>query len=340
MTEQPTGLGGDNKDTGGGRAGLSEGRLRRLGRAFAHSGRAGQRQEPVVGVLWVVAAMAFLAALITIGRYASKAGVDPLQVVFFRNLFCVLWMSPLLLVRGPSLVATKRLDLYGLRVAMSFIAMTAMFQAVARIPVGEVTAIAFLSPLFGTVFAILMLGERVRLRRWIALLVGFAGALIILRPGAMEMEAGQMFALVSACAVGVIGPLVKRLTFEDDADRVVFLTNLMLTPLSLVPALFVWVWPPLDMWPWLIALGLVAVLGHLSLVRGYAAMDASLVMTVKFVRLPFAVLLGYLAFSETIDSWTWFGGFVIFMASLYVTRREAQVKGKAGPAAPERVPPA
>ena len=151
--------------------------------------------------------------------------------------------------------------------------------------------------------------------------------MIILRPTGGVFGFGQSAALVSALALGVIGPLVKHLTLEDDADRVVFLTNLMLTPLSLVPALFVWSWPPAELWPYLVAMGLMAVLGHMALVRGYALMDASLVMTFKFVRLPFAVLLGYLAFQESIDTWTWVGGFIIFAASLYVTRREAMLTG-------------
>jgi drug/metabolite transporter (DMT)-like permease len=295
--------------------------------ALAASGRIGGHDRPLAGVLWVCAAMTFLAILITVSRYLSLEGMDPLQLAFFRNAFCVTWMLPLLWWRGMSLVRTQRLELYGIRVALSFVAITAMFHAAALIPIGEITAISFLSPLFGTAFAIALLGERVRFRRWMALIVGFAGAMIILRPTASPLGAGQIAALVSALAVGIIGPLVKRLTREDDADRVVFLSNLMLTPLSLIPALFVWEWPQAWMWPYLMGMGLAAVLGHMALVRGYMAIDASLVMTFKFVRLPIAVLLGFLAFGETIDAWTWVGAFVIFGASAYVTRREAQLKG-------------
>jgi drug/metabolite transporter (DMT)-like permease len=328
----------DNKSAGP-RAGSNSTRITAFRYALLRSGRAGLRDQPLAGALWVAAAMALLAALVTLGRYASKTGVDPLQVVFFRNLFCVIWMLPLFAWRGLSLVSTDNIRLYGMRVALSFIAMTSMFQAVALIPVGEVTAISFLSPLMGTAFAIALLGEQVRMRRWLALVVGFIGAIIILRPVGSALGMGQVFALVSACAMGVIGPLVKRLTLEDDADRVVFLTNLLLTPLSLVPALFVWVWPPAELWPPLIVMGLVAVLGHMALVRGYASMDASLVMTFKFVRLPFAVLFGYLAFSETIDAMTWLGGFIIFAASLYVTRREMKLKGAQAVEASQPPPP-
>lgn len=308
-------------------AGKKPSRFTALKGVVATSGRAGGSDQPLAGVFWVVSAMAFLAGLITLGRYLSKAGIDPFQVVFFRNFFCVVWMLPWLFHRGRSLFRTKNLKLYGLRVVLSFIAMSSMFQAVARIPVGEVTAISFLAPLLGTAFAIVLLGEQVRLRRWIALGVGFIGALIILQPGGSTLGAGQAFALTTACVMGLVGPLVKKLTHEDDADRVVFLTNLLLTPLSLIPALFVWNWPPAEFWPHLIGLGLVAVLGHLALVRAYAAMDASLVMTFKFARLPFAVLFGYIAFQESIGVSTWIGGFIIFAASAYVTRREVKLKG-------------
>jgi drug/metabolite transporter (DMT)-like permease len=217
-----------------------------------------------------------------------------------------------------------------MRVALSFISMMAFFQALALLPIGDVTAISFLSPLFGTLFAILLLGEHVGARRWTALAVGFIGAMIILRPAGSAFGLGQIAALVSAMAVGVIGPLVKQLTAADDADRIVFITNLIMTPLSLVPALFVWVWPPLELWWQLALMGLFAVLGHMTLVRGYAVTDASLAMTFKFSRLPFAVLVGYLAFGELIDTWTWVGAIIIFAAAGFVTRREAQLARSRG----------
>ncbi|MDX2287700.1 MAG: DMT family transporter [Hyphomicrobiaceae bacterium] len=284
-------------------------------------------QSPLAGAVWVVIAMALFAGITALGRHLALAGIDPLQVLFFRNFFCVVLMVPLLVWRGSSLYRTNQLSLYGTRVAISFLSMMAMFQAVALIPIGEVTAIGFLSPIFATLFAILLLGERVRLRRWLALLVGLVGAMIILQPTAGAPPGlGQLFALVSAFAVGIIGPLVKKLTLTDDPDRVVFITNALLTPLSLIPALFVWAWPPLDLYPALLGLGATAVLGHMAFVRGYAATDASLVATYKFVRLPFAVLIGYLAFGETIALTTWVGGFIIFSAAAYITHREMRLQ--------------
>lgn len=296
-----------------------------LGRALKSSGAAGRRNDPVAGFLWITVSMALLAALGAVGRHAALSGLDPFQVTFFRNFFCVAWMLPLLTWRGFELVKTEQIRLYGMRVALSLLSMMAFFHALALIPLGEVTAISFLSPLFGTLFAILILGEKVRIRRWTALAIGFIGAMIMLRPGAGTLSFGHLAALVSAVTVGLISPLVKQLTLKDDADRIVFLTNLLLTPLSLVPALFVWKWPDAALWPWLIVMGACAVVGHMALVRGYAAVETSLGLTFKFTRLPFAVALGYFAFGETIDTPTWIGALIIFAATLYVTHREAEL---------------
>ena len=299
--------------------------LRSLVSALKVSGSAGKHDHPFAALILVTISMALLVGIAAVGRYAARSGIDPAQILFFRNFFCVVWMLPLFAWRGSSLVKTKQLRLYGMRVMLSFISMMAFFQALALLPIGEVTAINFLSPLFGTLFAILLLGEHVGTRRWTALAVGFLGAMVILRPTGSAFGFGQIAALTSAMAIGVIGPLVKQLTSVDGADRIVFITNLLLTPLSLIPALFVWTWPPLELWPQLILMGLFAVLGHMALVRGYAVSDASLVMTFKFSRLPFAVLIGYLAFGELIDGWTWVGAIIIFAAALYVTHREAQM---------------
>ena len=284
------------------------------------------QMHPFQAFFWVTLSMLFLALIAGLVRYITKQGIDPFQILFLRTVFSVLWMSPLLLMRGLSVARTDQFKLYGTRVVISFISMLAMFHALALISVGEVTAISFLSPIFGTLFAIFLLGEQVGSRRWFALGVGLFGAMIILRPGTAAFGSGQALALLSAMAIGLIGPLVKKLTRRDDPDRIVFITNLCMIPLALVPAVLVWQRPTGEVWLALVALGLVAVLGHATLVRGYAIADASLVMTYKFSRLPFAVLIGYLAFGEVIDGPTWLGAAIIFAAAVYITRREAQLK--------------
>ncbi|MFA5899605.1 MAG: DMT family transporter [Hyphomicrobium sp.] len=302
--------------------------LRSLVTALRNSGDPGSRNHPVAAMLLVTASMALLVGIAAAARSAALAGVDPLQMMFFRNFFCVVLMLPLLYRRGWSLVRTEQPRLYSFRIAVSFVAMLAYFEALALLPMAEVTAIGFLAPLLGALFAIFLLGERVGLDRWAALLAGFVGAMIMLRPTGAAFGIGQISALLWALAMGLIGPLIKQLTQSDDADRIVFITNLASVPIALVPALFVWSWPPMQVWPQLILLGVFAVLGHMTLVRGFAISDASLAMTFNFSRLPFSVLVGYLVFGELIDGWTWVGAIVIFAASALVTHREAKLARK------------
>jgi len=284
--------------------------------------------DPVAGVFWVTLSMALFAGLAVFSRQLMNAGVHPFETVFLRNIFACVLLVPLLAYRGRSLLQSSQIGLYGLRVVISLLSMLAWFYALFLIPIGEVTAISYLTPLFGTLAAIFLLGETVRIRRWTALGVGFLGAMIILRPTGSSLGAGQLCALLSAALGGLTVVLVKQLTAHDDPDKIVFLTNILMTPLSLVPALFVWTWPTAAMLPAIAGMGLCAVLGHVCLVRGFAATDASLAMTFEFTKLPFAVGIAYLAFGETIDLWTWVGALIIFASSIYITRREARLRSK------------
>jgi drug/metabolite transporter (DMT)-like permease len=304
---------------------LAEARAR-----FAGSGAAGKRNDPLLGLFWVTLAMACFAGLGAFGKYAGAHGMDPLQIVFFRNAFCLLFLMPLFISRGASLLKTDQIGMYGVRVGIAFLSMMSWFYALLIIPFGELSAIGFLGPLFGTVTAVLFLGEAVKARRVTALAVGFLGAMVMLRPTSGGFGLGQALALFSAMTMGIVGPLLKQMTAKDDADRIVFLSTLMMMPLSLVPALFVWTWPPLALWPYLVAMGLCAVVGHISLLRGFASTDASLVFTFEFSRLPFAVVVAWLCFNETTDVLTWVGALIIFASAAYITRREAQIKRGAG----------
>ena len=180
---------------------------------------AGSASGPVLGVFWVTISMALLAGLAVFSRAIMNAGVHPFQVVFLRNLFAVLMLMPLLFWRGPSLARTDQLGLYFGRVLCSLVGMLSWFYALSLIPIGEVTAISFLAPLFGTLGAIFLLGEVVRWRRWAALVVGFAGAMIILRPSDTSIGVGQLCAILSAMSMGLTAILVKQLTGATTPTR-------------------------------------------------------------------------------------------------------------------------
>jgi drug/metabolite transporter (DMT)-like permease len=287
------------------------------------------RTDLAAGILWVTLAMALFAGLAASSRYAMSLGYHPLQIAFFRFLSALVLMLPLLAWRGMSLIRSNAPKLYGVRAVISLFSMTSWFYAISLIPLGELTAIGFLSPLFGTLAAIVILGEKVRLRRWTALLVGFLGAMIMLRPGASAIGLGQGLALFSALSGGVMAVLLKQLAGQDDPDKIVFLTTLIMTPLSLMAALLVWRWPTWELLPIITVVGLTGVLGHMCLARAFRAADASLVLTLEFSRLPFTVALGFLLFGELIDIWTWVGAAIIFTSAVYIARREARLRAEA-----------
>ena len=286
----------------------------------------GRRNDTMAAIFWVTISVALFAVLAAGSRKAIDLGYDPLQVVFLRNASALLLLLPLLAWRGAGLLHSRAIKLYGVRVVISLFSMTAWFCALALIPMGQITAIGFLSPLFGALGAIVFLGEKVRARRWTALIVGFIGAMIMLRPGTGSFGLGQLLAVSSAAAGGLISVLLKRLVTEDDPDKIVFLTTAMMAPLSLLPALFVWKTPGLDLLLPMLVVAVSGVLGHLALMRGFRAADASLVLTFEFSRLPFVVAIGYWMFGELIDRWTWVGAAIILASAVYITHREAKVR--------------
>ncbi|MEM8972917.1 MAG: DMT family transporter [Pseudomonadota bacterium] len=276
-----------------------------------------RRQNPAAALLWMLLSCAFLANVAALGRYAALSGLPSPQIVFLRVFFGLMTMMPLLLFRGSDLMRTKQLNVYIIRVVISMVAMSTWFAALAYITVGEMTAISFLTPILATMGAAFFLREVVNVHRWAATLIGLLGAMVILRPGMVELGVGPWLALASALAAAGSTLFIKRLTNLDDPDRVVFLTTLMQTPLALIPALFVWTWPTSDVWFCAMGMGLLGTLGHVCMSRAFASGDASLVMGMDFSRLPFAVLYGFLLFGELIDFWTWTGAGIIFLASLY-----------------------
>ena len=311
-------------------------RLAKFTASLKASGQPGRRQDPFAAFLWVTVAMSLFASL---GAFAKMCALSmpPPEIIFFRNLACVLFMLPLLWWRGPSLYLSEQWQLYGVRVGLQQLSMLAWFSAVAMIPLADVMAMSFLAPLFGTVVAVIFLGEVVRWRRWAALAVGFVGAMIILRPGGASFGIGQMCALASAIFGAMIGPMIKQLTAKDDADKIVFLSNALLVPISLLCALPFWIWPPLSVMPYVLGMGLSGVLGHIAHVRAYHTSDASLVFTYEFSRLPFAAAIGWFFFGETIDVWTVVGALIIFASAAYVVHREQQARREAGMVRARRV---
>ena len=279
---------------------------------------------PVRGAVWAIGACTFLGTLNVLVRFVS-ADLHPFEIAFFRNLGQFVFMLPWLMSVGLGVMRTERLGLHLVRSCVGLTAMLCWFTALSLMPVADVTALSFVAPLFATVGAALFLGETVRARRWTATLIGFAGALIILRPGVETFDTGALLALLAAVFMACSMLIVKSLSNTENPNAMVLYMGVFLTVFSLPPALFVWETPRLDTLAWLVVMGAVATAAHVCITRSFAAADASAVMPFDFIRLPVAAILAYVAFGEVADVWTWAGAGVIFAASVYITRREAKL---------------
>jgi drug/metabolite transporter (DMT)-like permease len=256
---------------------------------------------------------------------AVSVELHPFVAAFWRNVLGLMFMMPWIVRVGPQALRSDRWPMHGLRASLGLAAMLFLFTALSRMPVAEATALTFTAPLFATIGAVLFLGERVRIRRWSATIIGFVGALIILRPGVATVQPAAFLALTAAAFMAMAMLTIKSLSRTENPNVIVVVMGLLMTPGSFVPAAFVWSWPSAGTWTLLILMGLAATCGQIGLTRAFAATDASAVLPFDFSRLIFVAALGYLLFDEVPDIWTWVGAAVIVTATVYIARREARL---------------
>lgn len=277
------------------------------------------------GALWMLLTALLMAILGVMIRYLSSS-LHPFELAFFRSAFGVLFILPWLAKSGMPSVRTPRFRLFLVRAVVGGIAMLSWFYGLTVMPLADAVALGFTAPLFATAGAALFLGEDVRARRWTATIVGFCGAMVILRPGAGTLTSGALIVLFSAAVLAATGLLVKELSRTEPVRLIVLYMVLFMTPVTFVASLFVWRWPSLTEMVWLVALAAVATCGNVANTRALAEADMSVVTSFDFIRLPLTALLAYFAFGEAPDRWTWIGAAVIAVSSLYIAHREAQLE--------------
>lgn len=282
-------------------------------------------------------ALALLAAvLLTIMHVLvrrTSAALPPFEIAFFRSLFGLAAVTPLVMRVGWSAFRTAQPRLQILRGITGAGAMLSWFWGLSVVPIAEATALSFTSAIFASVGAVFFLGERMGVRRWSAVVIGFAGALVILRPGIEVIQAGSLAVLFSALCWGSGIVIVKRIARTDSAVTIVAVMGVMMTLATFVPAAFVWVWPSGGQLPWLALIGALGTAGTLAFTQSLRLADASVVVPVDFTRLVWAAAFGYLFFAEIPDGWTWAGGAIIVSSTAYIGLREARLRRLADNAA-------
>jgi len=294
---------------------------------------AGRLPGAVRGPLWMLASGVCFSLLALSIRFAARE-VHPFEIVFFRTAVNLAVMVPVLWRIGFFHLRSGRILQHATRSTTGLVSMSLMFAGISAMPIADATALTFTIPLFATAGAALFLGETVRVRRWAAIIVGFCGMLIILRPGIAVISLPAFLVLGGSIFAAVSTLLIKDLSRTEHPDVIVFYFALFSAPIAAIPAVFVWQWPSPETLFWLVMVGICATGGHMTMTRAFAAADASAVFPYDYSRLIFAAILAYFAFSEIPDLWTWIGGGVIFLSSLYISHREA----KAARAARERGP--
>jgi len=251
----------------------------------------------------------------------------PFEVAFFRNALGLVMLLPLLAGKaGLVHLRTGRLGPLVWRGLLSTVSMMCYFYGVSLVPLAEVTALSFMGPLFATVIAVLILGERIRLRRTLALIVGFSGALIILRPGFNEIGLGYFLIMGSAISWSVSMIIIKVLTRTESAITQSLYTLVMLTPITGIAALPYWRMPTLVELGWMILMAGLGTAAQLAFTEAFKLSDLTALLPMDFTKLIWTAIVGYLFFAQTPDIWVFLGGAVIFSSTTYIALREAQIR--------------
>ncbi len=279
---------------------------------------------PARGALWMSLAACSFAVMSALVRHLSEL-MSPLEVVFFRNLFGFIFLMPTLIRAGWDNLRTNNLGRHLLRALFGLTSMYTWFIGLANLPLADATSLSFMAPIIASVMAMFFLGERAGWRRWSAIFVAFGGALVILRPGFQEIPPAALIMLCGTVATASTIITIKVLSRTEPSSAIIAYMGLFMTPISLVPALFVWTTPPLDVWPWIIVMGAIATLGQWGMTQAYAATDATIVLPFDYLRLPMVALIAFIIFAETPDAMTYLGGAIIAGATIYIARRESRL---------------
>ncbi|WP_240335598.1 DMT family transporter [Pseudotabrizicola algicola] len=279
--------------------------------------------NPVHAILWMLASGLSFVGVTGIVRYLGT-DLPAAQSAFVRFAWGALFLAPALIGLLRQGFAGLHLGLHLGRGVVHVAAVICWFYAMARIPVAEVTAIGYLNPVLLTLGTVVFFGERLTLRRVLAIAVALGGALIVLRPGLREVTDGHIAQIGAAVCFAGSYLFAKRLSGVASAGQIVAMLSLIVT-LGLAP-LAAWVWVPMDLeqLAWLAVVAACATSGHYCMSRAFAAAPIAVSQPVVFLQLIWAALLGWAAFGERVDVFVLIGGAVIVGSVSYITWAEAR----------------
>jgi drug/metabolite transporter (DMT)-like permease len=280
------------------------------------------RSSNLRGFIWILlSTFAFMSMVMVVRHMSDRYNAG--ELAFWRALFGLALLAPIFARSGSALFRTNQFGFHLFRNLMHFVGVAGWFYAISQINLSVGMSLQFTVPLFTIVLAILFLGEKVDAGRWAATALGFAGVVIILRPGVEPITLAAIAAIVSALGYAGANIATKVLVRDCSSDTIVFYMNVMHLPMAIGAAALMGGIdvPAAEDLPWLIALAAFATLAHWLLAKALGEADASLIIIVDFTKLPWVTLGAFVFFGETPVVWAWVGGAVIFASTLYLVRR-------------------
>jgi len=277
--------------------------------------------------MWmIVSGLCFVAVAVTV-RWVGP-GIPAAQASFIRYLFGTLLMAPSLVAILLAPGSFGSLRLLSLRSVVHVVGVLLWFYAMARIPMQQVTALGYITPILVTVGAALFLGERLQMRRIVAVIIGFIGVLIILRPGFQSVSSGQIALLVCSPLFAISFLLAKKLTQSHQSTTIIAILSLVCTVCLAIPAMMQWVDVKLSQWAMLFLTAVFATLGHFAMTAAFRCAPIAALQPFSFLQLVWATALGAVLFQDKIDVYVIVGGTVLVLSVSYVAHREAVLAGR------------
>lgn len=258
---------------------------------------------------WLIATLGMTIA----GRELAQV-VSVFELMMFRSVFATLILIPFVVLNGGLRHRLSQFRLHVARNTIHYIAQYAWFSALLLIPLAEVIAIEFTMPLWIAMLAVAFLGERMFGFKIAALVIGFAGVLMIVKPG-LTLNPGHVVALAAALLFAGSVTLTKFITRRDSALTVIFLMFAIQSVFGAIPAWLTWTTPPLESWTWIAVVATTGTVSHYCLSKAISLADATVVMPMDFLRLPLTAFAGYLIYQEGVDAWSVAGAVLILAAN-------------------------
>lgn len=288
------------------------------------------------GMAWMLVSVAGATTMTVLVR-ALTPELHSSMIAFLRSAMGLVFVAPLLLrPQGAVTLRLSRPGLHLLRGALVAVSLNFGFYAIWQLPLATATILFFLAPIFSTMLAPFMIGERVGVWRWSAIGVAFLGSMVVLRPGGAPLDLAVAAAVLSSLLFAVSLLLGKTASAADGSAAVFASTAILSAVLTLPMALFVWAAPTGGLvWLTLVALTCAGSLRSYADIRAFACGEASVVGPISYLRLPSVALVGWLLFGEVTDVWTWAGGALIVAAALVIALRERSPRAaRAAPPSP------